>query len=132
MAAYYKYNPSFEELLSGRLDYAILVCDQCFVAWSKTGEGPTRPDFLAAAADLRDMLVAGGHEFNVEGNRRYIFTTPTAAIAAIEHASPAPLEGAIAGLAALWREFLWRDRSELESVRAARLARTNAADAATP
>jgi hypothetical protein len=55
MAAY-KYNPSFEEMLSGKLDYAILVRNQCFIAWSRTKEGPARPDFLAASADLRDML----------------------------------------------------------------------------
>ncbi len=56
----YKYNPSSEELLSGNLDYAILERDQCFVAWSKTKEGPARSDFPAASADLRDMLVANG------------------------------------------------------------------------
>jgi hypothetical protein len=64
--ATYKYNPSFEELLSGRLDYAILVRKpytgehQCFIAWSKTKEGLARPEFVAAAADLRDMLDASG------------------------------------------------------------------------
>ncbi len=87
--ATYKYNPSFEELLSGRLDYAILVRKtgerQLFVAWSKTKEGPARPDFSEAAGDLGDMLDG---MFNVVSmNRRYIFTTRKAAIAALEHAS---------------------------------------------
>ncbi len=63
--ATYKFNPSFEELLSGKLDYAILVRkptghQQYFVAWSRTKEGPARPDFPAACADLRDMLVENG------------------------------------------------------------------------
>jgi hypothetical protein len=85
--ATYKYNPSFEELLSGKLDYAILVREPYFVAWSRTKEGPARPDFDAADADLSVMLDASGHwVFNVVGGNRYIFATRTA-IAAIEHAS---------------------------------------------
>ncbi len=65
--ATYKYNPSSEELLSGKLDYAILVRDQYFfVAWSKTKEGPARPDSAAAAEDLGDMLVdANGHRIRL-------------------------------------------------------------------
>jgi hypothetical protein len=61
----YKYDPSSEELLSGKLDYAILVRDQCFIAWSRTKEGPARTDFPTASADLRGMLVANGQRIQL-------------------------------------------------------------------
>lgn len=49
-----------EQRLSGRYDYGIITFNtpggKMFAAWTKTAEGPARPDRISALADLRDML----------------------------------------------------------------------------
>lgn len=51
----YKFNPTFDELLSGELESAVLVRGGQYVAWTRTWEGPSRPDLPAAKADLADV-----------------------------------------------------------------------------
>lgn len=43
-----------DELLTGKIDRAILQRGKHYIAWTKTWEGPARPDYAAALADLRD------------------------------------------------------------------------------
>lgn len=52
----FRMNPTAPELLSGKVDLAIVFRDEGYVAWTKTWEGPVRPDFPAAVADLRDRV----------------------------------------------------------------------------
>lgn len=66
----FAFNPSPAMLLSPEhpvIDYAILRRDtpngrspHVYIAWSRTREGPGRPDYSAAMADVRDMLSADG------------------------------------------------------------------------
>jgi hypothetical protein len=41
-------------LLTGLIKFAIVRHGDKYVAWSRTWEGPARPDFAAAAADLAE------------------------------------------------------------------------------
>ena len=54
----FRFNPLPEELLTGEIDFAILIREKprLYVAWSKTKEGPARFDYPAAQADLRDLM----------------------------------------------------------------------------
>jgi hypothetical protein len=45
-----------DERCSGRFDCSVLRIGRLFVAWTRTKEGPGRPDFATALADLRDIL----------------------------------------------------------------------------
>jgi hypothetical protein len=58
----FKLNPTTHELMSGEIDYAILCRNDGYMAWSKTREGPIRPDFAAAVADVKDMKVQDEHQ----------------------------------------------------------------------
>ena len=62
----YVNHPGFNDLLSGNIQAAIIGFNSSgrhitegpytmFAAWTPTREGTTRPDKLAALADLRDM-----------------------------------------------------------------------------
>ena len=59
------YNPSSADMLSGSVAYAILTSTEAsaratlYRAWTRTWEGPARPDLLAAEADLRDRMESG-------------------------------------------------------------------------
>ena len=50
-----------EQRLSGEYDYGIIALrggdgDRLYAAWTKTWEGPARPDRIAALADLNGRL----------------------------------------------------------------------------
>lgn len=49
-------NPTIDALLSGQVAHAIIERDGKYVAWTRTWEGPARPDYPAALADLRAQL----------------------------------------------------------------------------
>ena len=52
----YKFNPSPTELLSGEIHAAIIIRNRLFIAWTRAWEGPARPDYMGARADLLDRL----------------------------------------------------------------------------
>ena len=43
-----------EMLLSGKVLFAVLKRREGYVAWTRTWEGPVRPEYMAARADLLD------------------------------------------------------------------------------
>lgn len=47
---------AIQALLSGKIDRAVIQDGKLWIAWTKTWEGPPRPDYAAASADLRDYL----------------------------------------------------------------------------
>jgi hypothetical protein len=54
--AFVIYDPEPAQLLSGKVRLAILSHNHSYVAWTPTWEGPPRPDYPAAMADLRDRV----------------------------------------------------------------------------
>lgn len=54
----------FMKLLAGNQSPRVVLYDNrppaewCYVAWTPTWEGPARPDYQAAAADLHEHLSA--------------------------------------------------------------------------
>jgi hypothetical protein len=43
-------------LLTGAVDATVIEKDGKYIAWTKTWEGPARPDFPGACADLSERL----------------------------------------------------------------------------
>ena len=51
---------TFDDLLSGKVESAVIVVRGAHVAWTKTWQGPGRPDHAAALADLMDHKAEAG------------------------------------------------------------------------
>lgn len=58
----YAYNPSFEAIATGSIDYAVIERQGGYIPWSRTREHPWCADLPAALSSVQDMVHADGYQ----------------------------------------------------------------------